>query len=252
MTKALIAVLFTLLALSLAGCVTPAGTSGATSAPQPLDAPGDRPADWIGRWHAPSGRFIQIMPTARSGYFELTLGDAAGHETNMAALASDGRLYFTRAGEALALRPGNGAETGVAALAGRRLCLIVVPGPEGYCRTPDTADALPLTTGAYAPVSQDCWEPTPADLVYFDGQILTTPAAPRCATPLLDHTGVIFSLGSQCTTTAGATAPPASATARVTVVDDKRFALDDAQGDTALYQYCPTSHLPTALRLRSR
>lgn len=249
MTKALLFTAVMLMTLIGAGCSTrPSPPVAKASRALPTPPTSNRPADWIGRWHAPDGRFIQIMPTAQPGAYQLTVGDATGRQTRLAGLASEGRLYFKRAGQALALRPGNGTETGFAALADRRHCLVVVPGPEGYCQTPGSADALPLNPGAYAPVTQDCWAPEPTDLVYFDGRQLDTPASPRCATPVLDQTGVIFVLGSQCAATTGATTPVAARKARVTVADDQRFALENAVGETELYKYCPTAQLPIPLR----
>ena len=43
-------------------------------------------------------------------------------------------IRFVRDGKDLAIRPGNGDETGFKYLAGKQDCLIVIAGQEGYCR----------------------------------------------------------------------------------------------------------------------
>ncbi|MES1924892.1 hypothetical protein T31B1_06175 [Salinisphaera sp. T31B1] len=234
--------------LVLTGCTSAVNRpQTASTVPVAAATPSNRPVDWIGRWHAPDGRFLQIMPTAQPDAYQLTFGADDGTQTRLAGMASMDRLYFTRRGEALALRIGRGEETGLPALAGRAPCLIVAPGTEGYCRTPGTADALPLTPGAYAPVTADCWAPPAASMVYFDGQALEPAEAARCQTPLVDQQGVIFSLARRCGS-APDTPPAAMGQRRVTVADDQRFALDSATHDTRLYKYCPAAQLPASLR----
>jgi len=249
-------VVILLAATMLAGCATsPAPpTTPVPQTAQPVATvaaaalPATTPSAWIGRWHAPEGRFLQIMPSAQSGVYQLVLGDADGRQTRFAATASDDRLYFTRAGNALAIRAGTGTETGYPALAARPQCLIVVPGPEGYCRTPASADALPLAPGAYAPVTDNCWAPAPASLLYFNGRALTAPQTLACRTPVVDQTGVIFTLDVRCDSADPTQAPPRQ---WITVADAQRFAVEDEHGVTELYKYCPATELPPGMRLQA-
>lgn len=110
--------------------------SDAASAPnQAADArlPTD---DWVGKWTGPEGLFLDIQPSpdGKPGHYALTNKDNLDRQGDYPGVAEGTTIRFVRDGKDLAIRPGNGDETGFKYLAGKADCLIVVPGQEGYCR----------------------------------------------------------------------------------------------------------------------
>lgn len=92
--------------------------------------------DWVGKWTGPEGLFLDIQPSpdGKPGHYALTNKDNLDRQGDYAGIAEGTTIRFVRDGKDLAIRPGNGDETGFKYLAGKNDCLIVVKGQEGYCR----------------------------------------------------------------------------------------------------------------------
>lgn len=97
----------------------------------PATAP-HRFASWAGKWTGVEGMYVTITPTEPERYsLEMqsdldTMGTYVGRD-------SEHGIKFERGGEAFSLHRGNGEDTGLKYLAGKKECLIVKEG-EGYCR----------------------------------------------------------------------------------------------------------------------
>jgi len=85
---------------------------------------------FTGRWTGPEGTWLDIQP-AGEGY-RVTISNLDGPR-DFDGRADDGGIRFVRDGQAFVIRPGNGDDTGMKWLAGKKDCLVVAPG-EGYCR----------------------------------------------------------------------------------------------------------------------
>ncbi|WP_405053535.1 hypothetical protein [Sphingobium sp. WCS2017Hpa-17] len=92
--------------------------------------------DWVGKWTGPEGLFLDIQPSpdGKPGHYALTNKDNLDRQGDYPGVAEGTTIRFVRDGKDLAIRPGNGDETGFKYLAGKTDCLIVVKGQEGYCR----------------------------------------------------------------------------------------------------------------------
>ncbi|WP_088183116.1 hypothetical protein [Sphingobium sp. Z007] len=92
--------------------------------------------DWVGRWTGPEGLFLEIQPSpdGKPGHYALTNKDTLDRQGDYSGVAEGTTIRFVRDGKDLAIRPGNGDETGFKYLAGKQDCLIVIAGQEGYCR----------------------------------------------------------------------------------------------------------------------
>ncbi len=92
--------------------------------------------DWVGRWTGPEGLFLDIQPSpdGKPGHYALTNKDNLDRQGDYNGIAEGTTIRFVRDGKDLAIRPGNGDETGFKYLAGKQDCLIVIAGQEGYCR----------------------------------------------------------------------------------------------------------------------
>lgn len=92
--------------------------------------------DWVGRWAGPEGLYLDIQPASngKKGHYAIANRDTLDRQANYTGIAEGAVIRFVRDGQDLAVRPGNGDETGFKYLAGKTDCLIVIPGKEGYCR----------------------------------------------------------------------------------------------------------------------
>ncbi|XVJ64374.1 MAG: hypothetical protein HEQ22_06565 [Sphingopyxis sp.] len=110
----------------------PAGTAAAdAAATDPATAP-HRFASWAGKWVGVEGMYVTITPGA-PGKYNLDMQWGTDPGASFEGTDSEHGIKFTRGGEQLSLRRGNGDETGLKYLAGKEECLIVKDG-EGYCR----------------------------------------------------------------------------------------------------------------------
>lgn len=116
------------------------GAAEMTAIPEDTDSLAPVPATdvtsgWIGRWTGPEGLFLDIQPAGGApGQYSLIIKDNLDTQGEYAGSAKTGAIIFTRNGKAEQIRAGAGDETGFKYLAGKKDCLIVVPGKEGYCR----------------------------------------------------------------------------------------------------------------------
>lgn len=97
----------------------------------PATAP-HRFASWAGKWIGVEGMFVTITP-GEPGKYKLEMQSDLDTKGSYDGSDSEHGIKFQRGGEQLSLRRGNGDETGLKYLAGKKECLIVKDG-EGYCR----------------------------------------------------------------------------------------------------------------------
>ena len=92
--------------------------------------------DWVGRWAGPEGLFLDIQPSpdGKRGHYAIANKDNLDRQGDYDGIAEGTTIRFVRDGKDRTIRPGTGDETGFKYLAGKKDCLIVVPGEEGYCR----------------------------------------------------------------------------------------------------------------------
>ena len=100
-------------------------------ATDPATAP-HRFASWAGKWTGVEGMYATITP-AEPGKYKLEMQSDLDTKATYDGTDSEHSIQFKRGTEELSLRRGNGDETGLKYLAGKKECLIVKPG-EGYCR----------------------------------------------------------------------------------------------------------------------
>ncbi len=130
--------------LALAACAQPAPDPSPTATPTErvgaAAAPRDDPATtaaiedrYLGRWVGVEGMFLNVARRAGGGTTLEMQWDLDHRGTFTGSITTEG-LRFMRNGVAEVAVPGNGDQTGLKWLAGKKDCLIVKPG-EGYCRT---------------------------------------------------------------------------------------------------------------------
>ena len=90
-------------------------------------------ADYVGKWIGPEGLVLDVKAKPGGGVTianQWTLDDKGDFE---GTVTPDG-LTFTRKGETVTAKPSTGDATGMKWLAGKKNCLTVKVGSEGYCR----------------------------------------------------------------------------------------------------------------------
>jgi hypothetical protein len=102
-----------------------------TEATDPATAP-HRFASWAGKWTGVEGMYVTIT-AAEPGKYKLEMQSDLDTKGTYDGNDSEHGIKFKRGTEELSLRRGNGDETGLKYLAGKKECLIVKDG-EGYCR----------------------------------------------------------------------------------------------------------------------
>ncbi|HET6526185.1 hypothetical protein [Sphingopyxis sp.] len=100
-------------------------------ASDPATAP-HRFASWAGKWTGVEGMYATITP-AEPGKYKLEMQSDLDTKGTYDGEDSEHGIRFKRGSEDLSLHRGNGDETGLKYLAGKKECLIVKEG-EGYCR----------------------------------------------------------------------------------------------------------------------
>ncbi|WP_228383875.1 hypothetical protein [Sphingopyxis fribergensis] len=100
-------------------------------ATDPATAP-HRFASWAGKWTGVEGMYATITP-GEPGKYKLEMQSDLDTKGTYDGEDSEHGIKFKRGTEELSLRRGNGDETGLKYLAGKKECLIVKEG-EGYCR----------------------------------------------------------------------------------------------------------------------
>ena len=109
----------------------PPETAETTETTDPATAP-HRFASWAGKWTGVEGMYATITP-AEPGKYKLEMQSDLDTKGTYDGEDSEHGIKFKRGTEDLSLRRGNGDETGLKYLAGKKECLIVKEG-EGYCR----------------------------------------------------------------------------------------------------------------------
>ena len=105
--------------------VSAASEAASSSAASAIDA-----IAFTGKWTGPEGTWLDIAPKGEG--YRVTVSNLDGPR-DFDGTADDGGIRFMRDGQTFVIRPGNGDDTGMKWLAGKKDCLIVAPG-EGYCR----------------------------------------------------------------------------------------------------------------------
>lgn len=216
----------------------------------PEDAVSTHPDQWIGRWTGPEGLFLQIMPTSMDDHYRLTLKDNLDTQAQYDAVARDGVLHFTRDGTEQTIRPGIGRQTGFSDLFEQTDCLIVIAGTEGYCRSPDMANALPLKRGTYVARSASCADPSFADLQFYNGRGFAGAHSRACRSTVVDQNGLSFTLDNSCIDAGTGPAPRSTVREKIIVEDDEHYSIKGDTGPSVQMQYCAPAKLPASLRTR--
>lgn len=90
-------------------------------------------ADYVGKWIGPEGLVLDVKAKPGGGVTianQWTLDDKGTFDGSVTAEG----LRFMRNGEAVTATPSDGDATGMKWLAGKKDCLTVKVGSEGYCR----------------------------------------------------------------------------------------------------------------------
>lgn len=101
------------------------------AAMDPATAP-HRFASWAGKWTGVEGMYVTITTAAPEKY-KLEMQSDLDTKGSYEGWDSEHGIKFKRGGQDLSLHRGNGDDTGLKYLAGKKDCLIVKEG-EGYCR----------------------------------------------------------------------------------------------------------------------
>ncbi|MGN6691376.1 MAG: hypothetical protein ACTHJU_10590 [Sphingopyxis sp.] len=101
------------------------------AAMDPATAP-HRFASWAGKWTGVEGMYVTITTAAPEKY-KLEMQSDLDTKGTYEGWDSEHGIKFKRGGQELSLHRGNGDDTGLKYLAGKKDCLIVKDG-EGYCR----------------------------------------------------------------------------------------------------------------------
>lgn len=234
-----------LTALLLAGCGLHAGDSKHPATTSKTRAVAQSPARWVGRWWGKRPRMLQILPRS-DGQYALKLRNATGRRHRFLATAVDDRLLFRRNGRTLAIQPGATNDDPPKGRSGP--CLVIRPGGAAYCRTPDTADALPLARGAYVSVRTPCRAATRAQTLFFNGRALLRPGQQGCHASVMNQHGIVFRLHDSCASGGPIGGTNRSANETADVPGSHRLSLTTADGKTRLYRYCAVGLLPAAVR----
>lgn len=91
-------------------------------------------ADYIGKWIGPEGLVLEVKAKPGGGVTivnQWTLDDKGSFDGSVTAEG----LRFMRGDEAVTASPSDGDATGMKWLAGKKDCLVVKVGSEGYCRS---------------------------------------------------------------------------------------------------------------------
>lgn len=238
-----------IIAIALLVCLGLAGCASNPSS-EPSSSRDNNPVRWIGRWVGVNDQhYLQIMPVNRADHYRLTIRNGYRRPRHYDAWRVADGLDFMQDAQAATVRTGRGDEGTTPELAILDDCLIVHAGDtpaEAYCRRPATADGLPLQRGSYVQVRAHCWDASPADMLYYDGQGIARADQHACRASIMRQQGVIYTLANNCHAQTDNTATTEQTA--VTVVDDEHFALAPFDGDTTLYEYCPGQTIPASIQ----
>jgi hypothetical protein len=118
---------------------TPATSPVASPAASPTGSPaaGDKSTSvktdaLTGRWQGPEGTFLNV--TKKGDKFEIEIKALDPASKKYEGTAKGDVIEFTRDGKAATIKTATGDETGMKWLAGKKSCVVITKGSEGYCK----------------------------------------------------------------------------------------------------------------------
>lgn len=211
-------------------------------------------AAWTGRWQGPEGLFLDISTTQVAGQVRLRLKDSLDGEGQYVGQVRGDTIAFERRGRVESLRRGIGSETGFSTLRSRTDCLIVQTNVEGYCRSEPieleraTSGALPVARGVYVATSDSCADPAFASVRTYDGRGLGSPHTRACVARVVSTRGPVTTFDNECIDAGSGPGLRSIQRLTMTVQSERRFTLQESDGDALSLRHCPASELPESLR----
>lgn len=126
---------------------TPAATPAASPVSSPVASPAASPtgspaaddktpvakADALaGRWQGAEGTFLNV--TKKGDKFEIEIKNLDPASKKFEGTAKGDVIEFTRDGKPATIKTATGDETGMKWLAGKKNCVVITKGTEGYCK----------------------------------------------------------------------------------------------------------------------
>jgi hypothetical protein len=113
---------------STAPSASPAGSPVAS----PAVSPGANKAEaMVGKWPGAEGTYLSV--TKKGEKYSVEIANLDGPKTFEGTAKGDA-IEFTRNGKAETVKHATGDETGMKAFAGKKDCLVVTKGSEGFCK----------------------------------------------------------------------------------------------------------------------
>jgi hypothetical protein len=85
-----------------------------------------------GRWQGAEGTFLNV--TKKGDKFEIEVKNLDPASKKYEGTAKGDLIEFTRDGKAATIKTATGDETGMKWLAGKKNCVVITKGSEGYCK----------------------------------------------------------------------------------------------------------------------
>lgn len=118
---------------------TPAATPAASPVASPSASPTGSPAATAGkadalagRWQGAEGTFLNV--TKKGDKFEIEIKNLDPASKKFEGTAKGDVIEFTRDGKPATIKAATGDETGMKWLAGKKNCVVITKGTEGYCK----------------------------------------------------------------------------------------------------------------------
>lgn len=112
--------------------VSPAVSPSGSPAASPGASPGANKADaMVGKWPGAEGAQVDI--TKKGEKYSIAITNREGTKTFEGTAKGDG-IEFTRNGKTETVKHATGDETGLKGFAGKKDCLVVTKGSEGFCK----------------------------------------------------------------------------------------------------------------------
>lgn len=123
--------------------VIPAATPAASPVASPVASPSASPtgspaattgmADTLtGRWQGSEGTFLNV--TKKGDKFEIEIKNLDPASKKYEGTAKGDLIEFTRDGKPATIKSATGDETGMKPLTGKKNCVVITKGSEGYCK----------------------------------------------------------------------------------------------------------------------
>ena len=114
---------------------TPTASPTATPAASPTGSPAATTAktdSLTGRWQGTEGTFLNV--TKKGDKFEIEIKNLDPASKKYEGTAKGDVIEFTRDGKPATIKTATGDETGMKGLAGKKNCVVITKGSEGYCK----------------------------------------------------------------------------------------------------------------------